>query len=68
MTAREIINDASYDEVKDVFYKLINSNNCFGDFVGYLEDNGCAEYVREYMTQKMLNDCTASEIKEEFNY
>lgn len=38
MTAREIINDASYDDVKDGFYNLINAQRCFSDFVGYLED------------------------------
>lgn len=68
MTVKEIINDASYDDVKDGFYNLINAQRCFSDFVGYLEDNGCAEYVREYMTQKMLTDCSKEEIKEEFNY
>ena len=68
MTAREIIDNASYDEVKDGFYNLINAQGCFGDFVGYLEDNGCAEYVREYMTQKMLKDCSKEDIKEEFNF
>jgi len=68
MTVKEIINDASYDDVKDGFYNLINATECFFDFVGYLEDNGCAEYVREYMTQKMLKDCSKEDIKEEFNF
>lgn len=69
MTAKEIIDNASYDEMRDGFYNLISCDGyLFRDFVMFLEANGCIEQVREYMTSKMLDDCTDEDIKEEFNF
>lgn len=64
---REIILKASYDEVRDGFYNLISlDGHLFRDFVMFLEAEGSYERVREYMTEKMLDDCTLEDIKEEF--
>ncbi len=69
MTAKEIIDNASYDKMRDGFYNLISCDwYLFRDFVMFLEANGCSKQIREYMTQRMLDDCTDEDIKEEFNF
>jgi hypothetical protein len=59
--AKKALLDLEYDDLKRVFNSLMTTDRIFWDLLSYVEERDKQTAIN-YLTDKLLNDCTAKEI------